>query len=416
MPTSASMSTDPATLRTSTAGNVAFLDLFDPRFDYESREVSEAREANWFAQTPLGPIILRYREASHVLRDRRFVPGGRRYMHKQGITDGPLYEWFTGMLASQNGADHARLRSLVNKAFTRRFVERLRPFVQSTTQRLAEEIAAHAETCDFVSSFARPVAGLVMCQMLGVPVEDYDRFTRWVDDLGLVFNTASALSRSEAALTGMSQYITDLIEKRRRTLGDDLLSSMIVAEESGDRLSAKELHDMALLLVWAGQDTTMRQFGRALVAFSTHPEQWDVLAAHPELAPQAVEEVCRWSPQARVTFRFATEDITLHGVDIPAETMVLVSIVAANRDPRAYTNPEVFDITAARKATQLVFGAGIHVCLGMSAARLELADGLTALAQKLTPPSVAGEIRWPPPTAMIHGPEYLPVQFARRPR
>jgi cytochrome P450 len=317
------------------------------------------------------------------------------------------------MLASRDGADHARLRRLVNKAFTRRFVERLRPFVQSTAIRLVDEIAANGNACDFVAAFARPVAGLVMCQMLGVPVDDYDQFTRWVNDLGLVFNTTSERSLSEAALVGMSAYVNDLIEQRRRNLGDDLLSLMIVAEESEDRLSAKELHDMALLLVWAGQDTTMRQFGRALVAFSKHPEQWEILAARPELASQAVEEVCRWSPQARVTFRFATEDITMHGLEIPAETMVLISIVAGNRDPRAYDNPEVFDITATRGATQLVFGGGIHVCLGMSAARVELADGLTIAAQRLGPPSITGEIQWPPPTAMIHGPEYLPLQFAR---
>ncbi|MBO0867627.1 MAG: cytochrome P450, partial [Micromonosporaceae bacterium] len=382
-------------------------------FDPESAEMADAREKSWYAQTPLGPIVLRHAQAWEVLRDRRFVNQGGRFLQNQGITEGPLYDWFSGMLAQKNGPDHTRLRGLINKAFTRSFVERLRPFIQSTTARLADQVATGVEV-DFVSCFARPVAGLVMCQMLGIPVDDYEQFTRWADDLGLVFNAASEFARSQDALLGMAKYVDGLIEQRRSNPGDDLLSSLITAEEVGDRLTPQELHDTVLLLVWAGQDTTTKQFGRALVAFSRHPQQWQALADRPELAEQAVEEVCRWSPQARMTFRFAGEDITLHDLHLPADSMVLVSIVAGNRDPRAYQNPEVFDITAPREATQLVFGGGIHICLGMNAARLELAEGLVALASRFGPPELAGEIRWPPPTAMIHGPELLPLRFTGR--
>lgn len=401
-------------MQTAPEVDIPFLDIFHPQFDYESAEVTEAQAQSWYARTPIGPMVLRHEPAWEVLRDRRFVNMGWRYMQNQGITEGPLYDWFTGMLAQKNGPDHTRLRGLINKAFTRRFVETLRPFIQSTTDRLADDIADGEEVSDFVAAFARPVAGLVMCQMLGVPTDDYEQFSQWADDLGLVFNAASEFERSQNALIGMSGYVDGLIEHRRRNLGDDLLSSLIAAQEAGDRLTPQELHDTVLLLVWAGQDTTTKQFGRAMVAFSQHPEQWNILAAHPELAEQAVEEVCRWSPQARMTFRFADEDITLHDLHLTEGTMVLVSIAAGNRDPRAYANPAVFDITAPRTATQLVFGGGIHVCLGMNAARLELAQGLVALASRLGPPTVAGEIRWPSPTAMIHGPESLPLRFARR--
>ncbi|MFI5542019.1 cytochrome P450 [Nocardia sp. NPDC051900] len=391
-----------------------FLSIFDPGFDYESAEVAEAREANWYAQTPFGPMVLRYEQAAEVLRDRRFVRGGRQYMHKQGIVAGPLYDWFTEALHSRDGGDHTRLRGLVNHVFSRRFVEGLRPFIRSTTERLATEIADGEEECDFIAAFAKRTAGLVMCQMFGFPIEDYELFTMWLDDLGLVFNTVSERARSEAAVVGMSEYVTELIEQRRKNLGDDLLSSLITSQEAGDRLTMKELHDMVLLLLWAGQDTTTKQFGRALTAFSEHVEQWDILAARPELAEQAVEEVCRWSPQARVNFRYAAEDVTMHGLEIPADTMLLISTVAANRDPRVYENPEVFDITVPRSAPQLVFGGGVHVCIGMSVARLELAEGLVALARRFCPPTVTGEIRWPPATAMIHGPEFLPVKFTKR--
>lgn len=401
-------------MQTAPEVDVPFLDIFHPQFDHESSTVIDAQKMHWYAQTPLGPMVLRHEQAWEVLRDRRFVNAGDRYMQNQGITEGPLYDWFTGMLAQKNGPDHTRLRGLINKAFTRRFVETLRPFVQATTERLADRLAAGEDVSDFVAAFARPVAGLVMCEMLGVPADDYEQFTQWADDLGLVFNAASEFERSQKALIGMSQYVDRLIDHRRRHLGSDLLSSLIMAQEAGDRLTPQELHDTVLLLVWAGQDTTTKQFGRALIAFSHHPRQWEALAAHPELAEQAVEEVCRWSPQARMTFRFAGEDMELHDLHLAEGTMVLVSIVAGNRDPRAYANPMVFDITAPRNATQLVFGGGIHVCLGMNAARLELAQGLVALAARLGPPEVVGDVQWPPSTAMIHGPEFLPLRFARR--
>lgn len=391
-----------------------FLNIFEPGFDYDHEEVALAREVNWYAHTPLGPIVLRHADAWSVLRDPRFIPGGRHYMHRQGITQGPLYDWFVGMLASRNGEDHARLKGLVNKAFTPRFVESLRPMVRSTASSLVDDIVDSDEVCEFVDAFADRLAGIVICQTLGVPTADYDQFHRWVHDIGLVFNTSSELTRSEAAIVGMSGYVTSLIEYRRRHPGEDLLSALIAAEEAGHRLTIDELKDLVLLLFWAGQDTTARQLGRAMVVFAEHPEQWRLLGERPELAPQAVEEVCRWSPQARVTFRFATRDVTYGDLTFGAETMVLIGIVPANRDPRAYEDPERFDISVPRRARQLVFGGGIHHCLGMSMARLELAEALSVLARRLGAPEVAGPITWPPHTAMIHGPLVLPLRFAGR--
>jgi cytochrome P450 len=393
---------------------IASLNIFEPGFDYDQDQAVQAREASWYAQTPLGPIVLRHAEARDILRDRRLVPGGHRYMHSQGITEGPLYDWFTGMLASQNGPDHDRLRGLVAGVFTPRFLESLRPAIQATAGLLADGIAWHGG-CEFMGEFADRFAGLVICQTLGVPAGDYDRFHGWVRDIGLVFNTASERPRAEAAIVGMAAYIESLIEARRRDPGEDLLSGLITAEEAGERLTTKELSDMVLLLFWAGQDTTALQLGRAMLAFADYPDQWRLLGERPELAPQAVEEVCRYTPQARVTFRFATEDVAYGGLAIPAETMVLIGIAAGNRDPRAYENPERLDIAARRRSRQLVFGGGIHHCLGMSMARLEMAIALTVLTQRLGPPAVAGPVTWPPHTAMIHGPLSLPLWFDSTP-
>lgn len=391
-----------------------FLNIFDPEFHYEHPAIVQAREQGWYADTPLGPIVLRHEDVWALLRDRRLVPGGRRYMHKIGITEGPLYDWFVYMLASLPPDDHKRVRALVTKAFSPRMVEGLRPVVRSIAERLADKIAEGSDECEFVEAFAEPLPALVMCEMLGVPAEDYDQFHRWANEIGLVFNTSAERARSERAVIGLSQYVESLVARRRETPGADLISALVQVEEAGERLTTAELHNLLVLLVWAAQDTTARQLGRAVLAFSEYPEQWELLRERPELITQAVEEICRWSPQARVTFRAVNEDLAYRGLELPTDTMVLFSIWAANRDPRAYENPDSLDITAVREPRQLVFGGGPYTCLGAGAARLELAEGIAALVRRFAPPSVTGPITWGPPTAMIHGPHELPLRLAPR--
>lgn len=397
-----------------TTTEVPYLNIFDPDFHYEHPSIAEARERHWYAETPLGPIVLRHQDVWTLLKDRRLVPGGRRYMHKIGITEGPLYEWFVYMLASLPPDDHRRVRALVTKAFSPRMVENLRPVVRSIAERLAADIASGPETCEFVEAFAEPLPALVMCEMLGVPSEEYDQFHRWANEIGLVFNTSAERPRSEAAVVGLSEYVEDLVARRRRSPGNDLISSLILTEEAGERLTTEELHNLLVLLVWAAQDTTARQLGRAMVAFAEHPEQWQLLYERPELINQAVEEICRWSPQARVTFRAANEEFEYRDLRIPVDAMVLFSITGANRDPRAYDAPDRLNIAATREPRQLVFGGGPYTCLGAGAARLELAEGIAALVRRFEAPWIVGPISWGPPTAMIHGPHQLPLRLESR--
>jgi cytochrome P450 len=397
-----------------TTSEAPFLNIFDPDFHYEHESIADAREEHWYADTPLGPIVLRHDDAWALLRDRRLVPGGRRYMHKIGITEGPLYEWFVNMLASTPPDDHRRLRALVSKAFSPRMVENLRPTARRIAERLADDIARQGAQCEFVEAFAEPLPALVMCEMLGVPSADYHLFHCWANEIGLVFNTSAERARSEAAIVGLSEYVEELIARRRREPGEDLISSLIEAEEAGARLTPAELHNLLVLLVWAAQDTTARQLGRAVVAFSEYPDQWQLLYEQPDLATQAVEEICRFSPQARVTFRAANEELEYRGLEIPVDTMVLFSIMAANHDPRAYKDPDRLDIAAVRERRQLVFGGGAYTCLGSGAARLELTEGIAALVRRFEAPAVIGPITWGPPTAMIHGPHELPLRLTPR--
>ena len=404
-------------MSTGADADVAFLNIFDPEFTPESPEVAAARERHWWAQTPMAPMILRHGEARELLGDRRLVHGAQRYMASHGVTEGPTADWWAGALMSLEGEDHTRIRSLVQRAFSNARVEQLRPFARATGERLIGELDPSG--CEFAGEFAEPYPSLIMCELLGVPPEEYERFHGSARDIGLAFSrdiTAEQLPRIDAAVLELSAYVEDLIARRRAALGDDLISSLITVEEGGERLSAEELHNLVLILIWSGQDTTARQLGRGLVAFAEHPDQWDLLASTPELVDQAVDEVCRWSPQARTLWRFATEPITHKDLEIPADSMILLSVVAANRDPRVWGgDPERFDITTPPpRAFNLDFSSGIHHCLGSALARMEMSEALVLLTRAFGPPEIAGEVVWRPPAAAIHGPDVLPLRCASR--
>jgi cytochrome P450 len=395
---------------------VPFLNIIEPGFDYESAQVAQAREQYWYAHTPLGPMVLRHEEGLELLKDRRFRLGGEHYPRTVGIQAGPLYDWWMNTLMSAPPADHARMRGLVNRAFTPRVIDALRPFMKRTAVELAHRLPI-GEECEFVAAFAEPLPARVMCKMLGVPVEDYDRFHRGSNEIAMAFSRqvdGQMQDRVETALADLSAYVASLIAAKRTQPEDDLLSQLIAAEEDGERLSATELQNLSLMLVWAGQDTPSRQLGRAIVAFAKHPDQWQILGDDPALALQAVEEVCRWTPQTRTLLRSPMHDLEYRGLQIPANTTVLILAPSCNHDPRAFDDPERFDVRAERSARQLVFGGGPFNCLGSGIARAEMAEGLAILAQRFEPPVVVGPIAWRPAGSMIHGPDVLPVRFELR--
>ncbi|MCO6010099.1 cytochrome P450 [Actinoallomurus purpureus] len=397
-----------------TTPSAPFLDLHDPLFAFDGEEIAAAREANWFAPSPIGPIALRHREVSELLRDHRFRLGGEAYMALFGITEGPLFDWWTHTLMSVDAPSHKRLRGLLSKAFTPSVVEGLRPFTRAAAARLADQIATSDER-DFVTSFADPLPALVMCEMLGVPFEDYDQFHAWSGDIGLAFATGlteDVVRVVESGIEGMGAYVESLIARRRRNPGRDLLSALIAAQAQDGSLSAAELKNLVLLLVWAGQDTTSRQLGRALVAFSQHPAQWTLLRQRPELLPQAVNEVLRWTPQSRLIQRFANVELTYQDLHFPVDGVIFCCVPSANYDSRVFENPYEFNIRRVQSSRQLVFGGGLYHCLGHALAQLEIAEGLSALAERLGTPTVSGPIAWRPQMAMIHGPDSLPLVFA----
>ncbi|MEV0616641.1 cytochrome P450 [Nonomuraea sp. NPDC050404] len=400
-------------MATPAAQNVPFLDVLDPAFDFEAPEVYAAQAESWYANSPFGLLVLRYEEANDLLRDRRLNHNGRRYLETNGITGGPIYDWFVPMIVNHDGEEHRRLRGLSNKAFTARRMALLRPFIREQAERLTARLD-DGGMHDFVTEFGIRLPLAVMCKLLGVRPEDYDHFGTWTADLGLVFGLSGGddvTARLENAVNGLNDYADRLIDDKIARPADDLSSDLVAAHQAGDdQVSRDELRNLLVTLVFAAHDTTRHQLANAMIAFSRHPEQWTLLSRQPELTPQAVEEVMRWQPSTGSVYRFAAEDFDYKGLAVEKGTYLTMCVKAAQRDPRAYKNADLFDITAVRDVPPLQFGAGPHHCLGAALARVEVGEALSVLTTRLGPPSVTGPITGPGPLG-IQGPDALQLHF-----
>ncbi|MFG1606465.1 cytochrome P450 [Actinoplanes sp. NPDC049265] len=387
-----------------------FLNVVDPAFTLTAPDVLAAQDSDWYADTPLGPFVLRYAESQHLLRDRRLDHGGEDYMRRNGISGGPIHDWWVPMLVNRDGADHRRLRGLVGRSFTPRTIDGLRPYIRAR----AEELAETVDQADFVDAFANRLPLAVMCELLGVPAADYDTFSVWTSDIGLVFGLAAGgdtAARVERAVAGLDGYVDALIDEKARHPGDDLISDMVTAWRSEQNVTRDELRNLLVTLVFGAHDNTRHQFSNTMVTFAEHPEQWQVLRDRPELTDRAVAETMRWRPSAATLFRRAAEDFEFNGLTIAEGTFVTVAVQTAQRDPRAYPGGRTFDITAVREAPLLQFGAGPHYCLGSALAQVEMGEALPVLARRFGAPVIDGEVTWRPSLG-IHGPNELPLTFS----
>ncbi len=397
----------------------SILDADLPEIDYEHCQspdeahkiIRRARQQAPIAIGPHGPELLTYELVRSVLRDPRFrVPQGM-FLASQGITSGPLWERVATNLISLDGAEHHRLRRLVSKAFTPRATARLHTTIVDVITELVDRHTASGR-CEVVTDIARQYPIPIICALLGAPPQDWELFSDWTDDIFKVFSWDVAAHERAilAAWEELDAYIDDMVAHRRQTLSDDLISELIRAEDDGDRLSAAELRMLAAGLLMAGTDTTRNQLAASVQVLCDHPDQWALLAQHPELATNAVEETMRHSPIAAATLRTALEDVELAGVMIPAGTLVLANTAAANRDPAVYDEPDRLDITREGAPAMQTFGAGMHYCLGANLARLELAEALSVMTRRMPNAWRTGPAPWKPLTA-LSGPATLPIEF-----
>ncbi|MFR9675560.1 cytochrome P450 family protein [Streptomyces sp. TR02-1] len=322
--------------------------------------------------------------------------------------------------------DHARLRRLVAKEFTARRIEALAPRVQQMTDYLLDEMLARPDgRADLVDALAYPLPLGVICELLGVPGLDRERFRRWTDTLVV----AHGAPETEAAVAALTDYLTRLIDRKRDAPGDDLLSVLIrTTDDDGDRLSGDELLGMTWLLLIAGHETTANLIANGVLALLRHPEQLAALRADLSLVDEAVEEMLRYDgPVETPTYRFTLEPAEIGGTVVPGGGQLVLPVLAdADRDPARFPAPDRFDIRRGRSGDgerpggrgHLAFGHGVHYCLGAPLARLEARIALRSLLARVPRLSLDAAPETLPWRGglLIRGPERLPVRWADGPQ
>jgi cytochrome P450 PksS len=318
-------------------------------------------------------------------------------------------------MVTMDDPDHARLRNLVHKGFTPSRVEQMAGRVQE----IAGEMLARLEgrdTIDLIGDFALPLPMAVISEMLGVPVDERAKFRRFM--LHLLDGPPPSFWRLITGLRSnlrMIRYLDGLINLRRREPDDGLITALVAAEQSGDRLSQDELVGMVFLLLLAGHETTVNLLGNGMLALMDDRHELDRLRANPGLIKTAIEELLRFTnPVQHSVIRFAKEDLEIGGVKIAKSDRVILMLAAANRDEAVFENAEKLDI-ARDPNRHLGFGLGIHFCLGAPLARMEGAIALNALVQKFPDIALAiprDKVKWRP-NSLLRGLAELPVRLGK---
>ncbi|WP_084780267.1 cytochrome P450 family protein [Planobispora rosea] len=320
---------------------------------------------------------------------------------------------FADNMLSSDPPNHTRLRRLVSRAFTPRRVESLRPRVQEITDRLVDRMEGRGRA-DLLDDFAFPLPVTVICELLGVPAEDRDDFRVWSATLVVPSLDEEAVKRRDEVSGAIQTYFSRLIAERRAAPRDDMVSALAAPRDGDETLTEPELIAMLTLLLIAGHETTANLIGNGMLALLTHPDQLRLLRERPGLIPDAVEEFLRYDgPLERATLRFATEDLRIAGVPIPADSLVHVSLGAAGRDPAAFDDPDRLDVTRP-PGQHMAFGHGVHFCLGAPLARMEAHIAFETLLRRL--PGIAldcapEELSWRGQASFIRGLNALPVRF-----
>jgi cytochrome P450 len=379
----------------------------------------ELREQGPVHRVMAGPgvevwLIARYDDGLVALSDPRFSSdlgdaADTRLLDQLPATERELV---MRSLIQVGPPDHTRLRRLVSSAFTPRRVAALRPRIQEITDGLLDAVVP-AGRADLVADLALPLPVTVICELLGVPLEDRDDFQKWTDIM-LAQDPGQPVGRevTDDAWRSMWAYLESLLVAKRARPGDDMLSALIAARDEEGSLDEDELISMAFLLLSAGYMTTTNLIGGGMAALFANPAQLKLLLDDPDLLPGAIEEFLRYDgPLNPGLVRFPTEDVEIGGVTIPRGATVLIATAIADRDQAVFTDPDRLDVTR-RGNSHLAFGHGIHYCLGAPLARLEGEIAIGAILRRL--PSLAlavpyDALQWQ--IGKLRGPKALPVTF-----
>lgn len=317
-------------------------------------------------------IVYRHEEAQQMLRDNETFSSAAVI-----AAFGPVLG--ERVMLGMDEPIHGRLRSLVSKAFSQKALARWEDeLVGRVANGLIDKFAANGKA-DLVKEFTFDYPSQIIAGLLGLPEEDYPQFQRWsISLLSWILNPERGLAASAA----LCEYFAPILAARRAEPKDDLISALAEAEIDGEKLEDEEIYSFLRLLLPAGVETTYRALGNLLLALLSDPKQLDAIRADRSLLPQAIEEGVRWEPPLLTITRVATRDTELGGVPIPAGSSVMPMLGAANRQEDRYPEPDSFDIFRSPKS-HLGWGHGVHVCLGMHLARLEMRTAINLLLDRL---------------------------------
>jgi cytochrome P450 len=363
-------------------------------------------------------VVGRYDDCQWVLRDSRFGKGEMGPMWEgYGLTEAqwrarfPDFERRMTSMLGLDPPDHTRLRRLVAKAFTPKTVENLRPDIVRLTDELLDGVSG---VVDVVPELALPLPMAVIGEMLGIPASERAALQPHVRATARTLEFNPTLDQMDAAAHSskiIAEHLEDLIAQRRVEPTDDLLSELVHVEEQGDQLSHEELITTVMLLFGAGFETTTNLIGNGLLALLEHPAELERLRDDRSLMKTAVEELLRWDSPVQVDGRVAFEDVEVGDMAIAAGEQFVTLLGAANRDPRAFDDPDRFDVGRVGQAP-MSFGGGIHYCLGAALARAEGAVVFDRLLDRfpVIEPAWGDERPVYRDTIVLHGLESLPVQ------
>lgn len=328
-------------------------------------------------------VVTRYADIAAMLRDARFLAQKPLFTEPELA---PLQQICERWMVLRDPPAHTRLRRLVNNAFTPRIVENLGPHIERMVGQMLERMQT-AGSMELIQDLAFPLPVSVIALMLGVPPDRHTDFKRWSEALALLSEppgvaTVDALQHTNQAMVEFADYFRVLVDDKRRAPSEDLLSALIAAEEQGERLSLDELIANAILLLFAGHETTVNLIANGVYCLLRHPDQLALLRQDPDGIKGAVEEVLRFESPIQTTTRQLAEDLTWGSHAFRQGEIVLLVLGAANRDPEQFRDPDRFDITRSDNR-HLAFGAGIHFCVGAPVSRLEAQIAIPMLLRRM---------------------------------
>ncbi|HEU0222773.1 MAG TPA: cytochrome P450 [Paracoccaceae bacterium] len=338
---------------------------------------------------------IRARDVMALLPDPRLCQlEGRDFVRFVGIPEGAAARFFTDFLVFSNGETHRRRRAPFARSFAHAAARALRPEIRRVADRIMAEMP-RGRAFDFVEAVAGRVPGEMIASVLGIPQADVPHFTRLVYTLALAVGPVfpeSRFAEIEAAAAELTDYTGRLLAERRRAPREDLLTRLLERTEGEDALGPAELVFQVMTVILGGSDTTRSGFAMMVALLLQHPEQWAAVKVDPALIPGAVAEALRYQPPVGSLPRFTLEPIEIGGITVPGGVSLSLSTLSAMRDPELYADPDRFDIRRSdHPRLHLVFGGGVHRCLGEMLARLELEEALAALIAAAPGIRLAGE-------------------------